>query len=62
MNLSESLLELIIFDDGVGFDMQQESHGLGLRNLQSRMNAISGNISFKSEPQKGTQIKLSVTV
>lgn len=62
MTLTDTLLELIIFDDGVGFDTQHESNGLGLRNLQSRMNAISGNISFQSEPKKGTQIKLSVTV
>lgn len=62
MTLTDTLLELIIFDDGVGFDTQHESNGLGLRNLQSRMNAICGNISFQSEPQKGTQIKLSVTV
>lgn len=62
INHRDTLLELIITDDGVGFDTKQGSQGLGLRNLQSRMKAIEGDISFQSEPQKGTQIKLSVTV
>ncbi|WP_158855895.1 sensor histidine kinase [Lunatibacter salilacus] len=62
INHTAPLLELSINDDGVGFDTQQYSQGLGLRNLQSRMNAIDGDISFQSELQKGTQIKISLTV
>jgi signal transduction histidine kinase len=55
-------LELTITDDGVGFDMDNHSKGLGLINLQSRINAIDGTIKVLSEPQKGTEIKMSLTV
>lgn len=55
-------LELTITDDGEGFDTNKSSQGLGLRNLQSRMNALEGTISVQSEPQKGTQITMSLEV
>jgi len=55
-------LGLTITDDGVGFDTNTHPKGLGLINLQSRINAINGNIYILSEPQKGTQIKMSVMV
>lgn len=62
VNRIDTQLEITITDDGVGFDTNQDSQGLGLRNLQSRMNAIDGEISFQSEPQKGTEIKISVAI
>lgn len=55
-------LELTITDDGIGFDTHKSSQGLGLRNLQSRMDALEGAISVQSEPQKGTQITMSLEV
>lgn len=62
INQTEPQLELTITDDGVGFDTQQDSQGLGLRNLQSRIRAIEGDISVQSQTHKGTQIKVSVPI
>lgn len=59
---SAAELELDIADDGVGFDPSQASTGLGLRNLQSRMEAIEGNIRFLSKPQEGTLISIRLPI
>src|SRR5690606_19816996 len=47
-----------IKDDGIGFDLNQASNGQGLRNLQSRMKTIGGNIEVSSAPGEGTHIRL----
>lgn len=49
-------LELSIQDDGLGFDTNLKTKGIGLENLKMRVNAMSGTIEILSEPQKGTQI------
>lgn len=47
-----------IKDDGVGFDLNQSSKGQGLRNLESRMKTIGGEIQVSSTPGEGTLIRL----
>ncbi|MCC5939609.1 MAG: histidine kinase [Lunatimonas sp.] len=55
-------LLLVVADDGKGFDIQTFSNGLGLRNLQSRMEAIEGDLSMQSSPGMGTRISMSVAL
>lgn len=57
-----SKLNLEISDDGVGFDISDDSNGLGLKNLHSRMSTIDGELDIKSAPKQGTSIKMSVEV
>ncbi|PND35075.1 histidine kinase [Achromobacter sp. HZ01] len=49
---SERDLRLTIADDGRGFDydevQQDPRRGIGLRNMRERMNALSGNLTFRS--------------
>jgi signal transduction histidine kinase len=50
-------LQVMVKDDGKGFDMEKikkESHGLGLKSLESRIEILSGQLSFESLPNKGT--------
>src|SRR5690606_12028530 len=47
-----------IQDDGLGFDLKQASTGQGLRNLETRMKTIGGEIKFFSNPGEGTLIRL----
>ncbi len=50
-------LEIVVKDDGKGFDVQKtkkESHGFGLKSLESRVEILNGQMSFESLPNKGT--------
>jgi signal transduction histidine kinase len=49
---------LLIRDDGVGFDPQSESSGLGIKNLKSRIKAINGRVEVISGINEGTEIKI----
>jgi PAS domain S-box-containing protein len=57
--LSESHLELIITDDGAGFDFNSitEIH-LGIRGMRERAVSIGASIAIQTEPGQGTQITL----
>ena len=54
---------LEICDDGCGFDPHKtESGGLGLNNMQERINAINGELTIHSKPGEGTLIKAKAVV
>ncbi|HVM88903.1 MAG TPA: sensor histidine kinase [Puia sp.] len=49
-------LQVMVKDDGKGFDMEKskkESQGLGLKSLESRIEILKGELSFESSPNKG---------
>jgi len=50
-------------DNGIGFDIANkiaEHKGVGILNMQSRVNSINGNINIISGNNKGTTIKLQL--
>jgi PAS domain S-box-containing protein len=55
-------IELIIQDDGVGFDVDKAVHqarrgaSMGLLTMQERAQLVGGKIEFKSMPSQGTRI------
>ena len=52
-------LQIKIMDDGVGFsDYQSKSKGIGLMNIESRMNSLNGNFYVLSNVKKGSTIHL----
>ena len=55
-------IELIISDDGAGFDVSeaQQGPGLGLLSMRERISAVKGTLSIKSQPMKGTQVSARV--
>lgn len=53
-------LNISIVDDGAGFDVNKESTGQGIRNLQSRIKTIGGKAEVRSVPGQGTRIRLSL--
>ena len=62
---SESQLELKYSDDGIGFDLNKMiaiKKGLGLFNLQNRIQNIGGNITLNSQPGKGVNYKILVSI
>lgn len=55
-------LELLIKDDGKGFDPQQIKKGNGLFNMQQRASMMGGCMTIVSFPQSGTSIQLSAPI
>ncbi|MGB5531210.1 MAG: two-component regulator propeller domain-containing protein [Ignavibacteriaceae bacterium] len=53
------LIEIVLKDDGVGFDSEQIHYGNGIRNMRDRAKKLKGNIKLESEVEKGTTIKFS---
>lgn len=52
-------------DDGIGFDLQETlavKKGLGLFNLQNRIQNIGGRISLFSEPGKGVNYQMTINL
>jgi two-component system sensor histidine kinase UhpB len=53
-------LILFIRDNGVGFDIHQQSNGIGLKNINSRVNFYSGKMELASAPGKGCTLEVSI--
>ncbi len=52
-----SHLELTITDNGIGFDHQSFSKGMGLISMKERVELSGGNFTFTSLPGQGTTVK-----
>jgi len=57
---SNNQLELIISDNGKGFDLNAPSSRNGLKNMQKRAGEINGTIQVTTQPGKGTVTRLTV--
>jgi signal transduction histidine kinase len=49
-------VEVVIRDDGRGFDEQGRVRGLGLVGMEERIRALRGHLSIHSEPGSGTEL------
>lgn len=56
-NASNAIM-LTFKDDGIGFNRDQVTHGLGLKNIESRIQLMEGTFSLTGSP--GTTIALKV--
>ncbi|MGB8190439.1 MAG: two-component regulator propeller domain-containing protein [Chitinophagaceae bacterium] len=69
VNYRHQHLELLVQDDGVGFDQKtvdtksaQSLSGNGLKNMSRRAKEMNGVCQLESEPGKGTKVKLRFPV
>ena len=58
---------LVIADDGVGFDVERfrrtpEARGVGLLGMRERVAYYRGHIEFRSRPQAGMRITLTIPI
>ena len=66
LSQSERALELVIRDDGIGFDVamtleQAAVHGhLGLLGMKERVQILGGSLEVDSKPAGGTRIRISL--
>ncbi len=49
---------LVVEDDGMGFDKNNESRGLGLRGMERRCTAVGGQLEILSAPGKGCRVEV----
>lgn len=59
---SVAILQVLIEDNGKGFDASVANYGMGLNNIVKRINWINGSIEIRSKPGSGTQIEIGVSV
>lgn len=53
-------LYIKIADDGVGIDLNSIKHGIGINNTETRLSAIDATYKYKSAPNKGTRLIISL--
>ena len=51
--------ELLFEDDGVGFNTETANYGMGIRNVQSRVEYLNGTLSIDSEVGVGTTFEMN---
>ncbi len=52
--------ELIIQDDGIGFDTSKKPKGIGLRNIKNRASIYNGAVTIDSSPGNGCIMKVII--
>lgn len=64
LHFSEKKFRMILWDNGIGFDPKNTSHGggLGLRSMQQRIQRIDGTMVIDSKPGEGTAITIEVDI
>ncbi|OXM13840.1 PAS domain-containing sensor histidine kinase [Paenibacillus herberti] len=55
---NDGLLEAVIRDSGVGFELKQHSRGVGLLSMEERARAAGGRLEIESAPGDGTVVRL----
>jgi len=53
-------IEVSITDNGIGFNQEKATSGIGIRNMKMRIHELDGSIKFESIPQKGTSVYITI--
>lgn len=53
-------VNIVMKDNGKGFDMTKERQGIGISNIINRINSFNGEMAIKSAPGKGCEIKIRI--
>ncbi len=61
-NTSTDQVHISVRDDGKGFDPSKVRTGIGLRNIQSRLQVYNGNLQIHSSPGNGCLLEASFPV
>lgn len=63
-NLKNNVICLVVADDGVGFDVNKlkSKSGIGLKNMNSRINEIKGILKISSEKNTGTKVTIEAPI
>lgn len=62
INNYKNNITLVFEDNGIGFNNNEKSFGIGLRNIQSRVNSINGSLIIDSKIGRGSAFYISVNI
>jgi signal transduction histidine kinase len=62
INNYEDEMTVVFEDNGIGFDMNEKKFGMGLRNIQSRVNTLNGNLTIDSKLGRGSAFYISIKI
>ena len=57
---SSNHLVLAVEDNGIGFDPGNAKGGIGIGNIESRVNVLNGKLQIESSPGKGSSIRIRI--
>jgi NarL family two-component system sensor histidine kinase LiaS len=57
---NHEVLQVVIADDGCGFDMNQKAKGMGFRSMRERISSIHGTLQIQSAPGQGTRLIIQI--
>jgi signal transduction histidine kinase len=60
IQLKNNVICLLIIDDGDGFDINKSKKGIGLKNINSRVNEVNGEAEFNSILKEGTEVSITI--
>jgi signal transduction histidine kinase len=60
MAVADGRLEIVIVDNGRGFDVISSQSGKGLKGLPARLSQIGGSYEIKSAPGKGSVVRIEL--
>ncbi|WP_323787092.1 tetratricopeptide repeat protein [Psychroserpens sp.] len=58
--LKNNVILLSITDDGLGFDVNKSKKGIGIKNINARVNDLEGAVNFVSKINEGTTINIEI--
>lgn len=59
LQLTGNLIQMVVWDDGVGFDETLIRHGNGLKNMYSRAKSLGASLHISTGMGEGTTVSLS---
>jgi signal transduction histidine kinase len=59
---NEDAINIMVEDDGKGFEMEQLTNGIGLKNLRKEVILMDGNCDIDSNPERGTTINIDIPI
>ena len=60
LNDNNGSLYITIEDDGNGFDLGQKRKGIGLTNMNNRVESFNGEFKIESSPGNGCKLKIKI--
>jgi len=64
MIASRNNIQIVVEDDGKGFDMNtiSQKSGIGIRSLRSRVDYLKGTLDFNTAVSKGTSVTINIPI
>ena len=57
---NDNYLVVKVADNGVGFQVHERKNGIGLKNINSRVQAVDGIVNITTEPGKGCELVVRI--